>query len=313
MAVSSPSSLETSEAAHRDPGPGGPQLRDPAWGASLRTQKSPGPGGRGSSAGVGDTGIEPVTSSVSGKRATAAPIARDGTGGCRSRWVRDSNPCTRLCRPLPRLSANPPGDALASYGTALPTRGRERRPPGADDRIRTGDPHLGKVMLYQLSYVRRTGIRRTCRGRYWDRTSDLFRVKEARYRCANRPEVMSALSIGLEEAYMLPTGARATSGCDLRPGRSERRRTRRADPPAPPTPGPHRPPRSDRSGAPPIRLHGRAAPVRRGDGAGAPLALLALRSPDRPAGTSPPCTPALPLVTSDTEDRPGLHRRSERA
>ena len=24
-------------------------------------------------------------------------------------------------------------------------------------------------------------------GRYWDRTSDLFRVKEARYHCANRP------------------------------------------------------------------------------------------------------------------------------
>ena len=24
-------------------------------------------------------------------------------------------------------------------------------------------------------------------GRYWDRTSDLFRVKEARYPCANRP------------------------------------------------------------------------------------------------------------------------------
>ena len=24
----------------------------------------------------------------------------------------------------------------------------------ADDRIRTGDPHLGKVMLYQLSHVR---------------------------------------------------------------------------------------------------------------------------------------------------------------
>ncbi len=25
---------------------------------------------------------------------------------------------------------------------------------GAEDRIRTGDPHLGKVMLYQLSYFR---------------------------------------------------------------------------------------------------------------------------------------------------------------
>src|SRR5690606_15284086 len=55
---------------------------------------------------VGDTGIEPVTSSVSGKRATAAPIAR-------ARWVRDSNPCIRLCRPLPRLSANPPCDPVS--------------------------------------------------------------------------------------------------------------------------------------------------------------------------------------------------------
>jgi hypothetical protein len=63
---------------------------------------------------VGDTGIEPVTSSVSGKRATAAPIARDrktGLMGCY--W--------------------------------------EER---ADDEIRTRDIHLGKVVLYQLSYVR---------------------------------------------------------------------------------------------------------------------------------------------------------------
>jgi hypothetical protein len=26
---------------------------------------------------------------------------------------------------------------------------------GADDEIRTRDPHLGKVMLYQLSHIRR--------------------------------------------------------------------------------------------------------------------------------------------------------------
>ena len=31
-------------------------------------------------------------------------------------------------------------------------------------------------------------------GRYWDRTSDLFRVREARYRCANRP-------IGLDSIF----------------------------------------------------------------------------------------------------------------
>ncbi len=62
---------------------------------------------------VGDTGIEPVTSSVSGKRATAAPIARDRKSGV---WVSKSK--------------------------------------RADDEIRTRDIHLGKVVLYQLSYVR---------------------------------------------------------------------------------------------------------------------------------------------------------------
>ena len=68
----------------------------------------------------------------------------------------------------------------------------------ADDEIRTRDIHLGKVVLYQLSYVRSlvhagwAGGAATSKlpcsgGRYWDRTSDLFRVREARYRCANRP------------------------------------------------------------------------------------------------------------------------------
>lgn len=32
-------------------------------------------------------------------------------------------------------------------------------------------------------------------GRYWDRTSDLFRVREARYRCANRPLLPAELLV----------------------------------------------------------------------------------------------------------------------
>jgi hypothetical protein len=32
-------------------------------------------------------------------------------------------------------------------------------------------------------------------GRYWDRTSDLFRVREARYRCANRPLLGSRFEV----------------------------------------------------------------------------------------------------------------------
>jgi hypothetical protein len=50
------------------------------------------------------------------------------------------NPCTRICSPLPRLSANPP------------RMGRD--PLRADDEARTRDLNLGKVALYQLSYVR---------------------------------------------------------------------------------------------------------------------------------------------------------------
>ena len=86
---------------------------------------------------VGDTGIEPVTSSVSGKRSPAELIARDPSW----RWRRESNPCARLCRPLPHHSATPP-------------LGLMRLHPRADDGIRTRDPHLGKVMRYQLRYIR---------------------------------------------------------------------------------------------------------------------------------------------------------------
>ncbi len=132
---------------------------------------------------VRDTGIEPVTSSVSGKRATAAPIAPEG------------------CSVVGDLSHR------------------------ADDETRTRDPNLGKVMRYQLRYIRmpprddsstlpddrHTAEPATFPGesmspsrndeaptisrgglvscaRYWDRTSDLFRVREARYRCANRAQ-----------------------------------------------------------------------------------------------------------------------------
>ena len=85
-----------------------------------------------------DTGIEPVTSSVSGKRSPAELIARVDQW----RWRRESNPCARLCRPLPHHSATPPlgFDAWCTFR--------------ADDGIRTRDPHLGKVMRYQLRYIR---------------------------------------------------------------------------------------------------------------------------------------------------------------
>ena len=84
---------------------------------------------------VRDTGIEPVTSSVSGKRSPAELIA---PGFELWRWRRESNPCARLCRPLPHHSATPP--------LGLPPL-----LPRADDGIRTRDPHLGKVMRYHCA------------------------------------------------------------------------------------------------------------------------------------------------------------------
>ena len=62
------------------------------------------------------------------------------------RWRRESNPCARLCRPLPHHSATPP-------------RGLMRLHLRADDGIRTRDPHLGKVMRYQLRYIRASRAR----------------------------------------------------------------------------------------------------------------------------------------------------------
>ena len=44
-----------------------------------------------------------------------------------------------------------PRNGRSERRNPLPEQGVSLR---ADDRIRTGDPHLGKVMLYQLSHVR---------------------------------------------------------------------------------------------------------------------------------------------------------------
>ena len=56
---------------------------------------------------------------------------------------------------------------------------------GADDETRTRDPHLGKVMRYQLRYIRiaiQFARGATLRARYWDRTSDPYRVEVVLYR-----------------------------------------------------------------------------------------------------------------------------------
>ena len=92
-----------------------------------------------------DTGIEPVTSSVSGKRSPAElnALTAPEVGRQLLRWKRESNPCARFCRPLPHHSAIPPWRYRLTQYSA-----------GADDETRTRDPHLGKVMRYQLRYIR---------------------------------------------------------------------------------------------------------------------------------------------------------------
>jgi hypothetical protein len=66
------------------------------------------------------------------------------------RWRRDSNPCKRLCRPVPSRSATPPC-GLTPRAADLPKKTYFTR---ADDETRTRDPNLGKVVRYQLRYIR---------------------------------------------------------------------------------------------------------------------------------------------------------------
>src|ERR1700755_788461 len=84
---------------------------------------------------VRDTGIEPVTSSVSGKRSPAELIA----------------PCLEV-----ETGIEPVCTALQAVASPLAhsTAGVDATAPRADDGIRTRDPHLGKVMRYQLRYIR---------------------------------------------------------------------------------------------------------------------------------------------------------------
>ena len=53
----------------------------------------------------------------------------------------------------------------------------------------TGSISLPKRQSYGLSHTFNLRMYTFSNGRYWFRTSDLFRVKEARYHCANRPGI----------------------------------------------------------------------------------------------------------------------------
>ena len=98
---------------------------------------------------VGDTGIEPVTSSVSGKRATAAPIAPGhciDPGTAHHEVEMGFEPTYTALQ----AAASPLGHSTVRHQFLADARGQPARSVclRADDGIRTRDPHLGKVMLY---------------------------------------------------------------------------------------------------------------------------------------------------------------------
>jgi hypothetical protein len=107
---------------------------------------------------VGDTGIEPVTSSVSGKRATAAPIAQMCSAGAQLEVGTGFEPAWTALQ----AAASPLGHPTIKVHVWRSTRSvgylfwrvavfRRRQAPRADDEIRTRDPHLGKVMRYHCA------------------------------------------------------------------------------------------------------------------------------------------------------------------
>ena len=93
---------------------------------------------------MGDTGIEPVTSSVSGKRATAAPIAHShGCSFCNEVGTGFEPAYTAL-----QAAASPLGHPTMTHRSGVTgCNTGEYSDLRADDGIRTRDIHLGKVVL----------------------------------------------------------------------------------------------------------------------------------------------------------------------
>ena len=85
---------------------------------------------------------------VSGGDAQIRTGDKGFAGPCLATWPR-RHPCAR-----PLGEADYQDRRLADQTLREPTRPAFREFDGADDGIRTRDPNLGKVVLYQLSHVR---------------------------------------------------------------------------------------------------------------------------------------------------------------
>ena len=106
---------------------------------------------------VGPTGLEPVASSVSGKRSSRTELrARYSINWRSAAWRRrpELNRSDGFCRPAPNHSATSPASELEAPGRPGPLGLPGLPETGAEDGARTRDLNLGKVALYQLSYFR---------------------------------------------------------------------------------------------------------------------------------------------------------------
>src|SRR5205823_3752803 len=163
---------------------------------------------------VGDTGIEPVTSSVSGKRSPAELIAQ--------------------VRAEVETGFEPVYTALQAVASPLGHSTNVGRAFGglrADDGTRTRDPHLGKVMRYQLRYVRMPPeYRLTNENSSPARRHVPNRIPGAPHRAAKQTATRSSSTAATRDAavpgrlrWPLPAGSRSPPG-GSRPGPARSRR-----------------------------------------------------------------------------------------
>ena len=123
---------------------------------------------------VGATGFEPVTPAVS-RQCSAAELSargdRDDTDEIADTATVEATPGIEPGYRVLQTLASPLGHVAITKG------GHGDRPRGADDRVRTGDLNLGKVALYQLSYVR-VGVMVPVRGLFRPCAFDAITLRE---------------------------------------------------------------------------------------------------------------------------------------
>ncbi len=155
-------------------------------------------------------------------------VAPTSIRGTRPQWPKASTfaRCVRSSPAPPAMYDQVPGALAASaaassasaaigYAGSLPCSPREvdlelivaecrHRMPPCNLPLNTGTAWRGWGLSRRRSRARGSG-------RYWDRTSDLFRVREARYRCANRP-CSVVRSCDQRGEYRIRTGVHGFAG-----------------------------------------------------------------------------------------------------